>query len=391
MLSYAGMERTPVSTLIVAAKRSGTNFAHEILSAAYSSNIMEAIGLHNEGQSPLNPWKYSGKDDVSPEFGHAGFANDPFGALQAKNFLSWAREGGKLLKETDAFPLPWLLASVKFKVVTISRDPRDSIASFKRGGLYDRWDYPPKMNQLARTVREHPDLQDYASLIPINITDEPRHRQLAYFYACTLREIDRVTGPYQPHRVSYDELVENPLPAFEAICKFLSIPFNADMQKNIEQHTTETREGGVHGTYRKRSDIKRFIDSLTADEASDILAISQDFGLDLKPTTRGTKFSAVPGKELAVKEKASFPIEKKERDVVIAEQRGKAVPIGDVMVSSTLTTNEQYAQFLYWLKDNGIQNEREGKAIFYNDRPQSTLHFKEGMWQEQLFVLKESS
>lgn len=239
------------------------------------------------------------------------------------------------------------------------------------------------MNQLARTVREHPDLQDYASLIPLNITDEPRHRQLAYFYACTLREIDRVTAPYQPHKVSYDELVENPLPAFEAICKFLLIPFSADMQKNIEQHTTETRDGGVHGTYKKRSDIRSFTDSLTVDEASDILAISQDFGLNLKGPTPGTKFSAVPWKELVVKEKAGIPLEKKGRDAVIAEQRGKAVPIGDVRVSSTLTTNEQYAQFLYWLEDNGIKNEHEGKAIFYNDRPQSTLHLREKVWQAE--------
>lgn len=123
VLSYARMERTPRSTLIVAAKRSGTNFVHEILSTAHSSNIMEAIGLHNEGRSPLNPWNYSGKDAVSEKFGHAGFADDPFGVLQVKSFLGWAREGGKLLKETDALPLPWLLASVNFNTVTISRDP----------------------------------------------------------------------------------------------------------------------------------------------------------------------------------------------------------------------------------------------------------------------------
>lgn len=68
------------------------------------------------------------------------------------------KEGGRLIKETDPLPIGWLLASVSLQVVTISRDPRDSIASFKRDDLYTQWGYKEKMDRFAHTVRSNPEL-----------------------------------------------------------------------------------------------------------------------------------------------------------------------------------------------------------------------------------------
>src|SRR6266581_9138464 len=120
------------SGLIVAQKRSGTNFAHDILSLAYVGAVNEPLGLHSDTsdrkRNPLDPWSYSGPDHISTEYGHKELKNDPYGSLLTRQFLGWIDEGGKLIKETDSLYLGWLLASVPMKTVVIQRDTRASIA-----------------------------------------------------------------------------------------------------------------------------------------------------------------------------------------------------------------------------------------------------------------------
>src|SRR5438445_12369675 len=98
-------QKTP-SALIIATKRSGTNFVHDFLSVNYSSSVNEPLGLHHDvpfhtRRSSLDPWEYSSRQHVSEKYGHTRLKDDPYGALITKNFLDWLREGGKLIKETD--------------------------------------------------------------------------------------------------------------------------------------------------------------------------------------------------------------------------------------------------------------------------------------------------
>ena len=114
------------STLIIAPKRSGTNFTHDLLAPYHKSALNEPIGLHSElnyqnNGNPLSPWIFSSSEQVSEEFGHSGLKNDTYGSLLTRNFIDWLREGGKLIKETDFLYLGWLVESVPFNVVSIER------------------------------------------------------------------------------------------------------------------------------------------------------------------------------------------------------------------------------------------------------------------------------
>lgn len=376
------------SAIILAAKRSGTNFVHGVLSPFYSSAVMEPVGLHNESPSPvmrnpIDPWNYSSPEDISEEFGHRSLKDDPYGVLLVKNFLCWLKEAGKLVKETDLLPMGWLLRSVPLLVVTISRDPRDSIASFKRDDLYTQWGYREKMERFARTVESSPELRDlYGGFTSSeNITMLPKHRQLAYYYAVALREIERTTTTYNPLRISYEELVTDPFRVFGQLCEFLTLPYSIKMKRLLQDRTTQTRSGGVHGTFRSNNNLHTFQNILTSQEEADIRGICQELGVPLEAPSQQAQFPTTKWVEFEKHEKKLDIIAKRSRKAVAVEtvENSVSITIQDdpIHIAKYLVTNEQYAQFLYWLKRYDIPIAFKGKPIFYNDRPQSRLHYND--------------
>lgn len=381
------LERYRRSTLIIAPKRSGTNFTNDLLVPYHVSSVNEPIGLHSkEGSTarnnPLSPWMYSGPEHVSREFGHTGLADDPYGALLARSFVEWLSEGKKLIKETDFLSLGWTLGSVPLNTVTIKRDPRGSIASFKKHGFYDSWGYNQRLLQFVQTIQTHPVLDAlYGGFVKDNpLETNPWHRQLAFYYSVALLEISRNLKGRKAHVVDYKELTEDPQSAFEKIFSFLELPFDERIERAIYERTSYTRNRlDPFSVFKSSMDQVPFERVLTPNEEADIRAICREFGIDLDRPSIPVFESSLPDFS-DTRKKEYVKLANKGRKNILEEiqLKAKKVPIGNdyLYVSETLVINDQFAQFLYWLKTYDIPIEVNGKPIFYNDRPQSRLHIK---------------
>ncbi len=385
------------SAIILGTKRSGSNFTHDVLSYAYKSAVQEPLGLHNEAMSfarnPLDPWRYSSAQHVSSEYGHAGLKDDPYGSLLTRNFVTWLKEGSKLIKETDFLYLSWLYASVPLRTVLLERDPRDCIASFKRGNLYNKWGYTEKMEQFVATIRETPELNALYGDVGVldNLIKQPKHRQLALYYAIATQEIVRNTSNIDKINVDYKEMTERPFEMFRDICSFLGLSWDGGIQKVVTEHTTATKGERTHDTFRNKTDIHSYRDTLTAIEIADIGSIFEEFGIRLEKSSL-CAFSPLVTWGNESKSREQYKIKQRQRDEVIEEIQRQAIEIGidktsSLRVGKYLVSNEQYAQFLLWLQQNSIPIAVNGKPLFYNDRPQSRIHITEdGIYIDKKFT-----
>jgi len=375
------------SALILAPKRSGTNYAHRIINIGLDSTtvaVNEPLGLHGDviggKPNPLSPWRYSGPEHKSEKHGHTGLADDPYGAFLTKQFLGWLGQGDKLIKETDFLYLGWLLGSIPLKTVVIHRDPRDSIASFRESNLYERWRYDEKMKQFIHTIIHTPMLnQLYSGAISENtFMMLPQHQQLAFYYGVAIQEIARNIKGQEAFETTYDELVFNAETSFRQIMDFLQASWSNEIEQAIRQRTSETRDTGAHGTFRRPKDLVPFTHVFTQAEVAQIEGILSGFNIHLPKATSVFLPAKYSAKEKSTK-RDTIEIHRVHRKDEIRNIQDKVIltgsnPENHLYVSETVTTNLQYAQFLQWLTDRGIPLAINGKPLFYNDLPQGTIH-----------------
>lgn len=375
---------TRPSALFIGPKRSGTNLGNDVLAPIFDATVNEPLGLHNDTHSPggknnpLDPWKFSSAEHVSAEFGHKDLVNDQYGSLLTKSFLGWLKDGGKLIKETDFLYLGWLLASVPLKPIAIKRDPRDSIASYRKHDLYKKWGFQEKMHKFADTVTQSPVLDNLygGAFRAKNFMHRPEHQQLAIYYSIALSEIDRNTKDYGVFKTTYEEIVYEPIPAFQRILNFLNVLWNEQIANAILERTSSMRDPGVHGTFRRREDLTTFTQILTSDEEADIRSICSDFGIALP---KAKTFFLPRVAEIIPREKNEArlaSIEQVKREDQIKAVKNRVVESDlkpPLYVSSKLVTNLQYGYFLKWLVDNDIPLSLNGKPLFYNNRPQGNI------------------
>ncbi|MBI4098168.1 MAG: SUMF1/EgtB/PvdO family nonheme iron enzyme [Candidatus Levybacteria bacterium] len=374
------LEHRP-SGLILAPKRSGTNFTHDILAPAFTSAVNEPLGLHNDTlggkPSPLNPWRYSSLEHVSKKYGHVLLEDDPYGSLLARNLVGWLGEGGKLIKETDFLHLGWLLGSVPLRIVTIRRDPRESIASFRKHDLYEKWGFQDKVYQLADTILSNEQLRRLYGGFPQlkDIATLPMHQQLAIYYAIAVQEISRATQDYQKLEVNYEDLATNTVSTFQKIMTFFDLPWNDRITESIAKKTSSLLDPGTHGTFRRSEDLAPFSKYLTSEEEADIRAIFADFEIIL-PQPESVLAETTATTIIQAKDKKPLSVENVQRATEARAIKDDTVLVEldkPIYVSKKLVTNLQYARFLSWLLDNGIPLSINGKPIFYNDRPQGSI------------------
>jgi len=369
------------SALIIAPKRSGTNYTHDILAPRFDSAVNEPLGLHNDTHggktNPLDPWNFSSKEHVSHEYGHVELADDPLGSLLTRSFLGWIKEGNKLIKETDFLHLGWLLASVPLKIIVIRRDPRESIASFKKYGLFHKWGYQEKMQQFSRTIQNSQALNNlYGGLTNFDeFTKKHYIHQLSIYYAIALLEIARNTENCEVHTVSYEYLVNEPHVTFEKSLSFLGLKFNNTTQKAIDDRTANLRDPGPHGTFRAKKDLTHFSDFLSESEEKEISAVFSDIGITFPSNRRMVNVNFENNEAIAYYHELLL-VKNSDRNNETNKIKKESVkaPLNEsLLISQKLITNQQYAYFLSWLINYDIPLSLNGKPIFYNDRPQGRI------------------
>lgn len=367
--TYKQAQDTRPSALILAMKRSGTNWTHDTLSPYYVSNVNEPLGLHNDVDpaNPLNPWNYSSKNDGSVEFGHKKLDRDPYASLLARDLVGWLKEGNKLIKETDFLYGGWLLDSAPLQTVVLKRDPRDSIASYKKHDLYKKWRFEDKMTRFRSTIKSTPELDNLYGIF-LNGEKEP-HQQLALYYAIGFLEIDRITKDHSVIKTHYEELVMDPLKTFEEMFAFLGLPWTENAIQRINLRMTSTRDPGAHGTFRATDDLTSFTSVLSKNEENDIRAIFKTAGLPLERVDILTDNKYVASERTTETGKLG----KIDREEDIGSALENTVYKNGLHISKTLVTNREYARFLVWLSKRDFPLTIKGIPLFYNDRPEGSI------------------
>jgi hypothetical protein len=365
------------SILILGMKRSGTNWVESTLVPLVPSAANEPLGLHNDSDpaNPLNPWNYSSRSQVSSEYGHTKLEDNPYGALLTRSFLDWLREGNKLIKETDFLYADWLLHSAPLKTLVLQRDPRGSIASIKKWGLYENWGLDERMEHFKRTVMEEPELRDLYQGLFDGFEESPTHRKLATYYAIGISEIARVTQDQDVVKARYEDLVANPLANFREITRLLGLPWTPEIERLILEKTTQSSGQNPYGTYRARRDIQNFMSFLTPAEERDIREILRNAGIMLeKPEEITYEGFEIPKSLIRASSETAYT-----REDVLNNRVTNSVELdGSLSVSKTLTSKSEYAAFLNWLLDNGIPLSYRGFNIFHNDRGESKIRAVDG-------------
>lgn len=116
------------------------------------------------------------------------------------------------------------------------------------------------------------------------------HDVLSYFYDSVVQEPLGLhnEGPisFDRNPVTYPEMTERPFELFQDLCAFLGLPWHDGMYRVVAEHTTTTGEDHTHGTFRKKTDIHSYKDTLTAEEIADIGSIFAESGIRLeKPSS----------------------------------------------------------------------------------------------------------
>lgn len=383
-------EQYKPSALIIAPKRSGTNFAVRIFSPAFTSAVNEPLGLHgdvpNGKRNPLSPWEYSSVKDVSQEYGHSRLKDDPYGALLAKQFLGWLNRGEKLIKETDFLYLEWLLASANLKPLVIHRDPRASIASVLKNDLYNRWGFDSKLQRFINTVMNSPLNNLYGNKMPFQEKFPllPVHQQLAFYYGVAMQEIDRVIKSYDPFEITYNELIRGSDNVLMAIVDYFQGHWNSAVSQAARSRTLETRSSDAYSTFKGYGDLEPFEDVLTREQLDEIDHVFSALGIRLKSVGKGFP---KPFSIRELQEERRFMPVTGSKEQSVQEVRKSAVRVDtdtgrSFYVGKTVVSNYEYARFLQWITDNRIPMAINGKPLFYNDLPDGYIH-KRG---SQIFV-----
>lgn len=355
------------SILILSMKRSGSTWAQDVLAPLAKASVNEPLALYNNSDysNPLNPWNYSSRVDVSREYGHRGLEDKPLASLVTRSFIEWLGEGGKLIKETDFLYADWLLESAPLKTLVLERDPRDSIASYERWGLYDWWRLDDRMVHLSTTIQANPDLDSlYGDLAFSLKSNMPEHQKLAIYYAIGISEIARITKDKDIVKIAYEDLVADPIVNFREVAQALGLPWSPQVEKIIIAKTSPSKEENPYGTSRSKGDLTTFAQILTSRQEADIRGVFGEFGISLIPP-KGAISPILNGSATEKKHRIDT-IGFVDRNEDIANAQANSSNRG--RVSNALVTNREYARFLQWMGDNGIPQMIDGVPFLYKSR-----------------------
>ena len=283
-----------------------------------------------------------------------------------------------------------MYASTQLRTLVIFRDPRDSIASYNKRGLYEKWGFQEKLDQFFSVILETPELNAlYGGLSEFNVASQkPPHRQLALYYSVAILEMRRNVLPGSTMHTTYNDLVYEPFRTFPKVFEFFGLAWSEQVERALRERTSSIRDPNEFGTFRRKEDLTNFSQVFSLRESNDIAATCRNFGIDLPD--QKTIFPAPQQKQANSERIELIRLEMPVRNFWLNKAKEKAILVHipkPVFVSAELTTNEDYGNFLQWLIDKGFPLAINGKPLFFNNRPQGALR-REG---DHIYVQSEKS
>lgn len=242
-----------ISFMVLGHPRSGTNFLSAILrSHPDVSFITEPFSMHN-GFIRLNFFKYWGEESYAQDIFHKDMKGSQSSVRFFAEFKKWLMSGNeeiRAFKETTfLMKLKWLKQYLpELNIVYVQRCPQGIVSSFKKSGLFSRWNYQEIFYRLSEECKKEPDLSQYAQIIEETSSNNWIDVLTTLYYIST-NEAKNHLGLFRHTNITYEHLAADTLCAFAEIFNFLGLPISAEVEKEISERCSETK-GGIFSTFR---------------------------------------------------------------------------------------------------------------------------------------------
>jgi formylglycine-generating enzyme required for sulfatase activity len=360
----------------------------------------EPLRQHVGMESPISTWSQIAENADSHTF-HPELENSGFAQIWISNFLaSQYQPETQITKETNLFfTLGFYLDLFpkESKILYLKRDVRGILSSFKRGKLYDKWNYFDRYLLLKRALIVNRKTE-YLSMIS-HVDEHNWIDVLLFLYVANLIQIRKHLFNDEDKRnvlaLSYEDMVANKSVELDRVQAYLGSNIE------VEDEIKEVDNNNLFNTSKKKDNPFDWEDVLTKEEEeyirtkmSELLDLVNGlFSNEVAQFVETESFapgapSFANGKEAYSSN--TFEVQFSEahlsREQISNAQRYVEIPSGSVITlpdgdrqlsakneyvsnfnfSERLTTNLEFASFLNWLYKQGFQNSIQGHYIYYN-------------------------
>lgn len=278
-----------------------------------------------------------------------------------RDFLTPSESGVNFVKETTLLlKLGWVRKYLEdVKVVFLVRSPYDVVSSFRTSGLYEKWDYEKRFQELAQIVTGKNELEPYKELLgSVNTNSETS--KLAFLWVVQNFEAIKHLDAFENLILKYEDVLGDTRGSLEQVMQFMGLGMHEIQGRFIEETQSETL-GGMYSAFRSKTtdrESRSFLRQKDADEIEHILNIAREVapsvGIDfekyfssyLKPQID----SALPGtpRRLPSQEVKEFVRDRCEapKEQVLAELMKQPIEFEGVYFSRYPITNAQFCSFL---------------------------------------------
>jgi formylglycine-generating enzyme required for sulfatase activity len=360
----------------------------------------EPLRQHVGTESPISTWSQIVENADTHTF-HSELKKSGFAQIWISNFLaSQYQPETQITKETNLFfTLGFYLDLFpkESNILYLKKDVRGILSSFKRGKLYDKWNYFDRYLLLKRALIVNRKTE-YLSLIS-HVDEDNWIDVLLFLYVANLIQIQKhlfiAKGGRDILELSYEDMVVNKSAELDRVQAFLGSNIE------VEDEVNEVDNNNLFNTSKKKDNPFDWEDVLTKEEEEYIRTKMSElinlvnglFSNEVAQFVETESFApAAPDFASGKEEYCSHTFEVQlleahlSREQIHNAQAYVEIPSGSVLTlpdghrqlsakneyvpdfkfSERLTTNLEFASFLNWLHQHGFQNSIQGHYIYYN-------------------------
>ena len=369
-------------------ERVGSTWLMDLVNQFGRSQV-EPIRQHVSLNSPVNSFTQSAhSNQIDDNSFHANLSESPYSQIWFRNYLASQFQGElQVSKETNLFfMLPFFLDLFpnNTPIIILRRDIRGILSSFKKGNLFENWEYKDRYQKLKNVIVSNPDLQDFQYIF--DTTDETNWIDvLITLYIVNLHQIVTTTLMNNQRRniatISYEDMVRDRDVELAKVKDLLHL----DDADEITEYQTKSESSSEFNTNKKKKNPHDWIEVLDIDEISYIeerisqrfVDIQNIFGDDIANLFVEQGFLVEENDQKKEETKPQKPI----KGIVLSSTSQTKEAIAQTMefiqipeyrevphfsISSSLVTNEEFIVFLNEMHSKGIDNDVNGNYLFYN-------------------------
>lgn len=387
-------ERKAAVILLTPSERCGSSWFLSLLYAhpkvmAKTEPLRQQIPIQN----PVHPLSHSPIGPPSME----QLLSSCTGSRWWRDFNAWicTETRPTVIKETNLyFRYNWLVNNFKNRcnVVVLSRDVLSIAGSFRRGRLFERWNYIKVFEIVIGNIMKESILKkEYSSLLEIVNAQKPM-QVIAFLYLLNSNEMYKSVSNASPLYLDYEDVVSQPLVAVSKVLSLLGLIVTEEVKAKVEASQQVARHSGSEGDHdyatTRRSAEDNWKSVLCPEDLTDLNVVVH-VGLSSLPTLKEVfekgifrpfytiSFPAPPLLQSSCFSRSSREV-LESRPLVVYEltcdevrmtTNEKMVYFMDLQfgVCKTLTSNKDFVSFLNAMKQQGFPNVQNDLFVLFNE------------------------